>query len=242
VGRHAQRGHAGRRGVWWVSLAAVSGVATVALGAVFWAALPWPAVDTGSTTSEVPVAGAGATQSGPASASTTASPTPVRPARRAGTVAAEAPTSARLPSGRRVRVVAVASTTDGLLDVPADINVAGWWRGGSRIGDPFGSTLLAAHVDSRTRGLGPYVELLSVQAGDRIVVTTAQLRQTFRVRSLRVVARGSLTQATWIYSPSGARRLTLVTCTGPYVRSAGGYQNLAVVTALPTGPPERLKA
>jgi hypothetical protein len=162
----------------------------------------------------------------------------VRPARRAGAVAAEAPTSARLPSGRRVRVVAVASTTDGVLDVPADINVAGWWRGGSRIGDPFGSTLLAAHVDSLTQGLGPYVELLSVQSGDRIVVETATLRQIFAVRSLRVVARESLAGATWLYSPRGVRRLTMVTCAGPYVRSAGGYQNLAVVTAVPTGPPE----
>jgi hypothetical protein len=166
----------------------------------------------------------------------------VRPATRAGAVAAEAPTGALLPSGRRVPVVAVASTTDGVLDVPDNINMAGWWRGGSRIGDPFGSTLLAAHVDSLTRGLGPYVELLSVQSGDRIVVTTARLRQVFRVRSLRVVDRESLNEATWIYSPRGARRLTLVTCTGPYVRSAGGYQNLAVVTALPTGPPERRKA
>jgi sortase (surface protein transpeptidase) len=138
-------------------------------------------------------------------------------------------------------VVAVASTTDGVLDVPADINAAGWWRGGSRIGDPFGSTLLAAHVDSLTQGLGPYVELLSVQSGDRIVVRTAKLRQVFRVRSLRVVDRESLIEATWIYSPRGARRLTLVTCAGPYVRSAGGYQNLAVVTALPTSPPVRLR-
>ena len=117
--------------------------------------------------------------------------------------------------------------------------MAGWWRGGSRIGDPFGSTLLAAHVDSLTQGLGPYAELPSVSSGDRIVVGTATLQQVFRVRSLRVVARESLAAATWLYSPRGVRRLTMVTCAGPYVRAAGGYQNLAVVTAVPTGPPER---
>ena len=234
--------HARRRGAWWVPLAAVSAVATVALGAVA-TALPWQTVDTGTTTSDVPVAATGASRSGSAPTSTTATPTPVptpvRPARRAGAVAAEAPTSARLPSGRSVPVVAVSSTTDGVLDVPADINAAGWWRGGSRIGDPFGSTLLAAHVDSLTQGLGPYAELLSVSSGDHIVVATATLQQVFRVRSLRVVARESLAEATWIYSPRGVRRLTMVTCAGPYVRSAGGYQNLAVVTAVPTGPPER---
>ena len=65
------------------------------------------------------------------------------------------------------------------------------------------------------------------------MVGTATLQQVFRVRSLRVVARESLAEATWIYSPRGARRLTMVTCAGPYVRSAGGYQNLAVVIAEP---------
>ena len=37
---------------------------------------------------------------------------------------------------------------------------------------------------------------------------------------------------------SGAARLTLVTCAPPYDASRGGYQNLAVVTAVPLGPPE----
>ena len=72
--------------------------------------------------------------------------------------------SVRLPSGTSVDVDAVSTTSDGLLDVPDDIRTAGWWRGGSRIGDPFGSTLIAAHIDSRTQGLGPYAELLRVRA------------------------------------------------------------------------------
>ena len=37
----------------------------------------------------------------------------------------------------------------------------------------------------------------------------------------------------------GERRLTLVTCAPPYVASRGGYQNLAVVTAVPVSPAER---
>ena len=143
----------------------------------------------------------------------------------------------RLPSGRAVRILAVSSRSDLVLDVPEDIDVAGWWRGGARIGDPFGSTLLAAHIDSLVQGLGPYAELLAVEPGARIVVTTDRLRQVFRVRSLRLLPRSLVDQATLLTSPGGPRRLTMVTCAGPYVPAEGGYQNLAVVTARPAGPP-----
>jgi hypothetical protein len=161
-----------------------------------------------------------------------ASPSPASPARRAGVVA-EAPTQVRLPSGTDVAVKAVSTTADGLLDVPDDIRTAGWWRGGSRLGDPFGSTLIAAHIDSRTQGLGPYVELLRVQRDARIVVRSKHLVQRFAVTSLRLVPRSTLADATDLFAPSGPRRLTMVTCAGPYDAARGGYQNLAVVTARP---------
>ena len=167
-----------------------------------------------------------------------ASPSPATPARRAGVVA-EAPTQVRLPSGTRVAVKAVSTTADGLLDVPDDIRTAGWWRGGSRLGDPFGSTLIAAHIDSRTQGLGPYVQLLRVERGARIVVGSKHLVQRFAVTSLRLVPRASLADATDLFAPSGPRRLTLVTCAGPYLANRGGYQNLAVVTARPVAGPQR---
>src|SRR6476620_7146304 len=103
-----------------------------------------------------------------------ASPSPATPARRAGVVA-EAPTQVRLPSGTDVAVKAVSTTGDGLLDVPDDIRTAGWWRGGSRLGDPFGSTLVAAHVDPFTQGLGPFSSLLSVRPGQTVVLASAHL-------------------------------------------------------------------
>lgn len=171
-------------------------------------------------------------------ASTPAFPEPATPARRAGVVA-EAPTQVRLPSGTDVAIQAVSTTADGLLDVPDDIRTAGWWRGGSRLGDPFGSTLIAAHIDSRTQGLGPYVQLLRVERGARIVVRSKHLVQRFAVTSLRLVPRSTLADATDLFAPSGPRRLTMVTCAGPYLAGRGGYQNLAVVTARPVTGPQR---
>jgi hypothetical protein len=126
-----------------------------------------------------------------------------------------------------------------VLDVPDDVRTAGWWRGGSRLGDPFGSILVAAHIDSATQGLGPYAELLQARPGQRVVVVSRHLVQRFAVRSLRLVPQGPLSRHRWIFAPTGGHRLTLVTCAPPYDARRGGYQNLAVVTAAPVGPPVR---
>jgi hypothetical protein len=159
--------------------------------------------------------------------------------RAASAVVPERPTSARLPSGTVVAILPASTTASGRLDVPADIETAGWWRGGSRIGDPFGSILIAGHVDSVTQGLGPSAQLLTVRAGDRVVLGSVHLRQIFEVDSLRLIPQGSLMNQQWLFAPSGRRRLTLVTCAPPYNRARGGYQNLAVVTALPVSEPTR---
>ncbi len=164
-----------------------------------------------------------------------ASEPPAQVAQRVGSVLPEAPTRIRLPDGHLVRVRTVGTTKNGVLDVPEDIEDAGWWAGGSRLGDPFGSTLVAAHVDSRTQGLGPFASLLTVRRGDRVSVWSAGLRQTFRVRSLRLRPQGTIRPSSWLHSPAGPRRLTLVTCAGPYDAAAGGYQNLAVIVAEPVG-------
>lgn len=156
------------------------------------------------------------------------------PARRTGALPPERPTTSRLPDGTVVPVRPAGTTRTGSLAVPDDIRMAGWWRGGSRLGDPFGATLLAAHVDSFTQGLGPYAGLLSVRAGQRVVLTSPHLTQTFAVVSLRLVPRRTLARRHHLFSARGDRRLVLVTCAGPYDATRGGYQNLAVVTALPT--------
>jgi hypothetical protein len=184
-----------------------------------------------------PAAGSATEAPHPSSVSQAPLAVPATAARWAGAVRPEDPAAVRLPAGTVVPVVPVTSRADGSLAVPDDIRQAGWWRGGARIGDPFGSTLLAGHVDSSTQGLGPFAELLSVRPGAVVVITTRHLTQRFRVTSLRLVPQGTLPQQRWVYAVAGARRLTLVTCAPPYVGADGGYQNLAVVTARPLGRP-----
>lgn len=164
---------------------------------------------------------------------------PVPSARRADSVLSpQAPRLAVLPSGRRVPIRGAGTTASGLLAVPDDVDTAGWWRGGSRLGDPFGSVLVAAHVDSRTQGLGPFAELLTLDPGARVTLRGSRLTQVFEIDSRRLVPQGRLTGEKWIFAASGDLRLTLVTCAPPYDADRGGYQNLAVVVASPLGPPE----
>ncbi|MDO9377423.1 MAG: class F sortase [Nocardioidaceae bacterium] len=155
--------------------------------------------------------------------------------RAAGNVLPEVPTRVRLPSGRTVPVQPAATDAAGRLDVPDDPDVAGWWDGGSRPGDPFGATVVAAHVDSVGRGLGPFAELLGAREGERVTVLSDGLRTTYRVGALRTVRRTILRTDGSVFAADGAPRLVLITCAGPYDRSRGGYQNLLVLTAQPVG-------
>ena len=148
----------------------------------------------------------------------------------------EEPRSLRLPSGQVIAVHAVSTGRDGQLDVPDNPRSAGWWRGSSRVGDPSGNTFLAAHIDSPRQQLGPFAELYAARPGLRLVLRSAGLRQDFRVRSVRLIRRESLTSRPDLYSPSGTRQLVLVTCAPPYDPTQGGYRNLVVLVARPSGP------
>ncbi len=224
--RHAVRRRAPAR-----ALALVLGVAA-AVGALLLAA----SVATGGASPAEDLAAVTAQGTGTGATTSAAS------APRTGSVVPEPPQRVVLPSGTTVPVVPVSTTPDGTLDVPADVDVSGWWRGGSRIGDPFGSVLLSAHVDSATEGLGPYAELLGVRPGQTVVLTSEHLRQEYAVSSLRLLDKGPLSQHAWVYSAKGPHRLVLVTCAGPFDPDRGGYQRLAVVTATAVGAPVPVEA
>ena len=144
-----------------------------------------------------------------------------------------------LPSGAVMAVDAAGSDKRGVLLIPADIDRAGWWTGGSRLGDPYGSMVVAAHVDSFAQGLGPIVELLSARPGARITVSGRRLSQRFRIGSVRLVERASLGRLSKVFSPRGDLRLVLITCGGPYDAAHGGYRDNLVVVAAPDGPMRR---
>lgn len=140
-----------------------------------------------------------------------------------------------LPGGTRMAVDAVGVGANGQLAVPDDVRRAGWWRGSSRLGERFGSVVMAAHVDSFSQGRGPIAELLSAGAGDRLRVSGGGLAQVFTIESVTLVPRADLGERSGLFSVRGPLRLVLVTCGGPY-DARRGYRDNVVIRAS-AGPP-----
>jgi hypothetical protein len=147
------------------------------------------------------------------------------------------PTSVQLPSDVTVPVRVASTSERGLLQVPKDIRAAGWWDGGARLADAYGTIVIAGHVDSATQGLGPFAELLDTERGERIVVAGKGARDAFVVDQVDLVPKASLDTRDDIFTTSSDLRLVLITCAGAFDASRGGYQDLAVVTARPAVPP-----
>jgi sortase family protein len=130
----------------------------------------------------------------------------------------------------------------GAMALPPKPTEIGWYAYGPRPGDPEGSAVLGGHLDSREYGIGPLAVLRRLRNGDVIVVRTTTGRQTFRVTSIRMIRKQALPLRT-LFDRDGQRRLRIVTCGGPYIRSRGGYQDNLVVTAIPdAGTPSDRRA
>ncbi|WP_263167520.1 class F sortase [Streptomyces sp. SCSIO ZS0520] len=123
---------------------------------------------------------------------------------------------------------------DGRLGVPEDASEVGWWSDGPAPGQP-GAAVVVGHVDSAT-GPGAFHRLSSLRPGDRIVLARDdQSTVTFTVRALREYGKNSLPEER-VYTDTGPPALRLITCSGPYDRAKGGYQdNLVVYAALASG-------
>ena len=147
----------------------------------------------------------------------------------------QVPRSVRLPSGVEVPVRAVGTDSRGSSACPRTR------------GPPGGGGAGPASVTRRGRRCWRRTSTHRARGWDRTPSSTRpgrepvsccgrrDLRQVFRIRSVRLVPRGSVASRPGLYSPRGERRLVLVTCAPPYDERLG-YLNLVVVTAAPTGP------
>jgi hypothetical protein len=118
---------------------------------------------------------------------------------------------------------------DGSMQLPETIRRAGWYRFGSTPSDPTGTTVIAAHVDTRSEGLGPFARLTSVRRGERIVITDrAGDEHAYRVSSRRHVARTRL-PVDDLFDRDGPPRLVVLTCGGAYDARNGYHDNIVVI-------------
>ena len=129
-----------------------------------------------------------------------------------------------------------AATVDGLLVVPENVQHVGWWDGSAQAGEPFGSTVIAGHLDSATEGIGFFVRLRRIKVGDMVTLRAGSHWLKYRVTSVR---RGGQDrrwrQTARRFKQSGPHRLVLITCAGNYHRDRGGYDSNLVVVAKPRG-------
>ena len=119
------------------------------------------------------------------------------------------------------------------MRIPRDARRVGWYRFGPRPGGGAGSVVLAAHVDSRTQGLGAFYPLRDTDPGDRVTVLTDGGRwSTYRVVARELFQKRALPLED-LFRRDGREVLTLITCGGPYLADAGGYQDNVVVSTVP---------
>ena len=139
-----------------------------------------------------------------------------------------------LPGDARAEVFP-AATVDGQLKVPEDVEYVGWWDGSAYAGDPFGSTVIAGHVDSATGGIGFFNRLKRIKRGEVVTLRAGPRRLSYRISSVETVDRQALATDSRAFDQKGAHRLVLITCTGDFRRDRGGYESNLVVAGQPIG-------
>lgn len=159
-------------------------------------------------------------------------PPAARPGRAADDSARWIPERIELP-GRGAAPIAVASTVNGSLVVPERVGEVGWWDGSAYVGDPYGSVVLAGHVDSIAGAPGYFRALWGARLGDRIELGAGAHRQGYRVAEIRSVPRAELVDDEEVFGQTGSPRLVMLTCIGEYDATAGGYAENLVVVAHP---------
>jgi len=140
-----------------------------------------------------------------------------------------------MPSGRTAPVEQSGLRSDGTLAVPDDPAVVGWWTGGALIGEPFGSTVIAGHVDSRRFGIGVLAELWRIRPGAVVEVRNGALSARYRVVTRTEVPQARMTRDTDAFRQDVDHRLVLITCGGPFNRTLHHYRDNIVLIALPVG-------
>jgi LPXTG-site transpeptidase (sortase) family protein len=156
----------------------------------------------------------------------------VREARPAADDMRFVPERIDLPGGAYTAVVPVATVGNELV-VPEDPTKVGWWDGSSYVGDPYGSTVIAGHVDAFDRGLGFFFRLWKIKVGESVVLSAGDVRRAYQITTVREVPRTDLVDDAEAFDIGGPPRLVLITCAGEFRPERGGYSRNLIVVARP---------
>lgn len=145
------------------------------------------------------------------------------------------PTRLQIPDLSLTATVAAVGVDPGTGDfaVPPSVDRVGWYRHGPGMEAAAGSIVIAGHVDSATQGKGAFFRLGALRPGARVALADAAgTVQEFRVVGRERYAKSRIPLDRY-FARDGARRLTLITCGGPFDAATGHYRDNVVVTAEP---------
>jgi hypothetical protein len=127
-----------------------------------------------------------------------------------------------------------ASVADDQLVPPSDVHVSGIWTDGAALDATAGTTTIVGHVNYVGQGNGAFHDLASVTDGSSITTVDARGVQTaWTVTSIEVTDKSAGVDQAVFDGPSGARKLVLVTCGGPYDANISSYDDNVYVWAVP---------
>lgn len=181
---------------------------------------PTPSAPVGSSTS--PAAAPTPVASVPVTRATLAPPAPD----------AAAPAALVIPSlDVDMPVSSVGVQEDGSMEIPKKPTRAGWYRYGAAPGDAAGTTVLAAHVDSRVFGIGPLARLREADAGETVTVVDADgASHRYEIESVTYIRRAELPVGD-LFDREGERKLAIITCGGSFDEQSRTYSDNVVLIA-----------
>jgi sortase (surface protein transpeptidase) len=150
------------------------------------------------------------------------------------TTTASQPVTLALPTiGIDATVIPVGTDSEGVLEVPPEPWVVGWWSDGAAPGSGTGTVVLDAHLDSRDYGTGPFARVTDLAGGDPATIRDNEGRShRYRVREVMTIERTALPSDD-LFRQTGPARVVLVTCGGVYRPEAGGWDSNVVVVLEP---------
>lgn len=195
----------------------------------------------GSSSTAVPSVSAPAAAPAPGSSPSQGGPAPlpdpaaiqIRPAVPEPEVTIPRPVRVQVEgTGIDLEVIPGGVEANGAMALPDNHYQAAWYRYGPAPGAEEGSSVLAAHVDSRTEQL-PIAGLKDVAEGTILTVTREDgsiLR--YATEGVENIAKRSL-DGHRLFDRTGEPRLKLVTCGGEWLEAQDDYEDNVVLTAAP---------
>ena len=169
----------------------------------------------------------------------------VPPARKVATVTATAPSEQKVtasysvPADQPLSISLPSIATTGFIQrvgvdktnqmvAPGNVNMAGWYVGGSKPGDP-GLSIIDGHVHG-LYAKGVFYNLVRLKVGDKFSVTYGDhSTRNFEVKHVSSVPVAQATQALFARDNTIADQLNLITCGGTYVAASKSYDGRVIV-------------